>query len=74
MRIVVIVVVCLFLNGCMTSVVSSTPRSVIVESQWLNAGEAQRLADEECVKHQRFAKMTFKADYWERNYVFECLE
>jgi len=61
------------LVGC-TSVVSSNPRQVIVESQMMNAPEAQRLADAECAKHQRFAKLTMKADYWERNYLFDCVQ
>ena len=61
-------------SGCGTSVVSSNPRSVIVESQMMDAKEAQRLADIECAKHTRYAKMTFKADYWERNYTFECVQ
>lgn len=62
------------LGGCSTSVVSSSPKNVVVESQSLNAGEAQRLADAECQKHNRFAKMTIKGDYWDRHYTFECVE
>lgn len=62
------------LGGCSTSVISSSPRNVVVESQSLNAAEAQRLADVECKKHNRYAKMTIKGDYWERNYSFECVE
>ena len=62
------------LSGCATSVVSSNPRNVVVESQSMDAKEAQRLADAECAKHKRYAKMTIKADYWERNYTFECID
>lgn len=62
------------LGGCSTSVISSSPRNVVVESQSLNAKEAQRLADAECSKHNRYAKMTIKGDYWDRNYTFECVE
>lgn len=62
------------MSGCATSVVSSNPRNVMVESQSMDAKEAQRLADEECAKYKRNAKMTIKADYWDRNYVFECVE
>jgi hypothetical protein len=61
-------------SGCGTSVISSNPRQVIVESQMMDAKEAQRLADSECAKNKRYAKMTLKADYWERNYTFECVE
>ena len=62
------------LSGCATAVVSSNPRNVVVESQSMDAKEAQRLADVECAKHKRYAKMTMKADYWERNYTFECVD
>jgi hypothetical protein len=62
------------LTGCATSVVSSNPRNVVVESQSMNAKAAQELADAECAKHKRYAKMTLKADYWERNYTFECID
>jgi len=62
------------MNGCASSVVSSNPRNVVVESQSMDAREAQRLADAECAKYKRYAKMTIKADYWDRNYSFECIE
>ena len=64
----------LVLSGCATAVVSSNERSVIVESQAMNAGEAQTLANAECAKHKRFARMITKADYWDRNYVFDCVQ
>jgi hypothetical protein len=60
-------------TGC-TSVVSSNPRQVIVESQMMNAPKAQQLAESECAKQKRYAVMTGKADYWERNYIFSCVD
>ena len=62
------------LSGCATSVISSNPRNVMVESYWMDAKEAQRLADAECAKYKRCAKMTIKGDTWDRIYVFECIE
>ncbi|HUX64790.1 hypothetical protein [Sulfuricella sp.] len=62
------------LAGCASNVVSSNERSVIVESQSMNAGDAQTLANAECAKHKRFARMASKADYWDRNYVFDCVQ
>ena len=62
------------LQGCATHVVSSNERSVIVESQWMNIAKAQELADAECAKHSRIAVLTIKADPYERNYVFYCVE
>lgn len=65
---------CLFISGCATHVVSSNPRNVVVESQAMDAKKAQALADAECAKQGMYAKMTTKADYWDRNYVFECVK
>ncbi len=64
----------LAIQGCATHVVSSNERSVIVESQRMNVEKAQELADAECAKHSRIAQMTIKADPWERNYVFYCID
>lgn len=72
--VMLVAVIATTLGGCSTSVISSNPRNVVVESQSLNAAEAQRLADAECQKHNRFAKMTIKGDYWDRHYTFECVE
>jgi len=64
----------LLVFGCATHVVSSSPRSVVVESQSLNAAEAQTQADQECAKYKKFAQMTSKGNYWERNYIFTCVD
>lgn len=64
----------LLIIGCSTQVVSSSERSVIVESQSMNIGEAQKLANAECAKYKKFARLAVKADYWERNYVFDCIQ
>ena len=66
--------VILLLCGCATQVVSSSQNTVIVESQMLDAAQAQKLADAECSKYGRTARMTSKGGYWERNYIFECLK
>lgn len=74
MKILLGIALSFILCGCTTHVVSSNPRSVLVESAWLNAKEAQRLADAECAKHGRYAKMTLKADYTEQTYSFDCVD
>lgn len=71
---ILVVIFTVGLEGCTTSVVSSNPRSVVVESQALNAAEAQRLADIECQKHNRYAQMTIPGGYWDRHYTFACVE
>ena len=40
----------------------------------MNIAEAQKLANAECAKYKKFARMTVKADYWERNYIFDCIQ
>ena len=64
----------LAVQGCATHIVSSNERSVIVESQWINAAKAQELADAECGKYSRIAQMTIKGEPWETNYVFYCVD
>lgn len=70
--ILMIVVLSIMSVGC-THIVSTNERSVIVESQSLNASEAQELADKECAKKNRIAMMSVKGGYWDRNYVFNCV-
>lgn len=74
MKVGLLLIVLVAAQGCATHVVSSNPRSVVVESDWMNAAEAQELADAECAKHSRLAQMKVKADYYERNYVFDCVD
>jgi hypothetical protein len=69
-----LLIVLVAVPGCATHVVSSNPRSVIVGSWWLDAAKAQELADGECSKYSRVALMTVKADPYETNYVFECVD
>ena len=59
----------LILLGCETTVISANPRQVIVKSSELDAKESQRLAEAECGKHQRYARMSLKATNIDPNYV-----
>ena len=61
-------------ESCATDVVTSNPRSVLVESWWMGGAEAQKMADAEMRKYSRVALMRLKADYDETNYVFECVD
>jgi hypothetical protein len=62
------------LTGCATKVISSTPRSVIVESELMDVAEAQKLADIECAKHNRFARITMRATRADKTYTFDCVQ
>ena len=64
----------LLLVGCATKVISSTPRSVIVESELMDITEAQKLADAECAKHNRFARITMRATRSDKTYTFDCVQ
>ena len=70
---IIMLLVAFVIAGCPTHIVSTDERSVVVESQALKADEAQKLANAECAKNKQVAKMTSKAGYWDRNYVFECI-
>lgn len=69
-----VIVGCLMLLGCETTVISANPRQVIVKSSELDARESQRLAEAECGKHQRYARMSLKATNIDPNYTFDCVE
>ena len=70
----VVIVGFLILLGCETTVISTNPRQVIVKSSELDAKESQRLAEAECGKHQRYARMSLKATNIDPNYTFDCVE
>ena len=70
----VVIVGFLVLLGCETTVISANPRQVIVKSSELDAKESQRLAEAECGKHQRYARMSLKATNIDPNYTFDCVE
>ena len=69
----------ILLVGCAAKVVSSNPRSVVVDAGGpppaRDSSSAQRLADAECSKHGRFAKMIGRPQYGVSNeYVFDCVQ
>jgi hypothetical protein len=61
-------------EGCATHVVTSNPRSVLVESWWMDGAKGSKDGGPECAKYSRVALMRFKADYDETNYVFDCVD
>jgi hypothetical protein len=67
------IIIGLTLSGCAAKVVTSSPRSVVVESQGMDTAESQSLADHECGKYQKHAKMTARPTYWLREFVFDCV-
>lgn len=68
------IIVGLLLLGCETTVISANPRQVIVKSSMMDTKESQRLAEAECGKHERYARMALKATNTDPNYTFDCVE
>lgn len=67
------------LAGCAASVISSNPRSVVVDAgkpplASRSSADAQRLADAECAKHGRLARMTGRPEPYRNEYVFDCID
>jgi len=69
-----VIMVGLLVLGCETTVVSSNPRQVIVKSSMNDVKESQRLAEAECGKHERYARMALKATNTDPNYTFDCVQ
>lgn len=56
------------LSGCAASVKASSPRSAVIHAGGI--ASAQKLADSECAKHQRFAKFVQGGDFV---FHFDCV-
>ena len=70
-----IALICTSLAGCAASVIASNPRSVTVKAGTTKAADAQALADAECAKHGRFARLTIPPGGEQpMNYVYACVE
>ena len=67
-------VLVLLLTGCAAQVVSSSARTVVVRARVQDAGGAQVLADAECKKYDRFARMTMRPGYGSGEYIFDCVQ
>ena len=61
------------LAGCAAQVVSSSPRTVVVKAGSLDIAKAQPLADQECGKHSRHARL---AGHQEETmqWIFDCVQ
>ena len=69
-----VIIVGFLLLGCETTVISANPRQVIVKSSMMDTKESQRLAEAECGKHERYARMALKATNTDPNYTFDCVQ
>ena len=67
--------VCLlvFLGGCAAKVVSSGPRTVVISAGDARVQEAQNMADNECAKHGRFARMITRPSAISDQFLFDSV-
>lgn len=67
-------VLCLFvLAGCAAEVISSSPRTVVVTARDNMVAESQALADKECAKHGRYARLIERPHRYSDQFVFDCV-
>lgn len=68
----ILIAVAISLTGCAAQVISSSDRTVIVKARVQDVGEAQKMADSECAKYNRHARLSIKATI--NQYVYDCVE
>ncbi|WP_149356235.1 hypothetical protein [Comamonas testosteroni] len=63
------------LAGCAIKpqVVSSSPRTVVIKAGDLFVQESQDLADQECRKHERYARLIEKPNPNSDQFVYDCV-
>lgn len=71
MRLLLMSAMAVLLAGCAGKVVSSSERSVVVNAASQNIAEAQALADTECARHGRKARLG-RLPKDDRTFVFDC--
>lgn len=73
-RLFVYVIAMFVISGCAAKVITSNARTVVVESHGMNTAESQILADKECAKYQRYARVVARPTFDLREYVFDCVQ
>lgn len=66
-----VLLMCVLMTGCAAKVISSNERSVVVKAYGSDAMvQAQKLADAECAKVNRFARFNQPM----QGFVFDCVQ
>jgi ABC-type molybdate transport system substrate-binding protein len=73
MRIIILAATVLLITGCAASVITSNERMVMVHAGSLDAKKAMDLAQTECAKYHRHARLTAKPDE-DMQWVFDCIQ
>lgn len=61
------------LGGCAPMVVSTSPRTVVIRAGDMRIQESQTMADTECAKHGRYAKMVARPSFTSAEFIFDCV-
>lgn len=71
--ITIIAIASFILAGCAAKLVSTSPRTVVISAGDARVQEAQDMADKECTKHGRFARMIGKPSPTSDQFTFDCV-
>lgn len=63
----------MLLAGCAAQVVSSSPRTVVIRAGDARIAEAQTMADAECQKHGRHARLIERPSPRSSEFVYDCV-
>jgi hypothetical protein len=63
--------VLVLLSGCAVQVVSSSPRTVVIQSGSAQTAEAQQAANAECAQHKLFARLSSKPT--PNQFIYDCV-
>lgn len=63
----------LLLVGCAAKVVSSSPRTVVIRAGGAYVAESQALADAECKKHGRYARLIERPSRTSAEFIYDCV-
>lgn len=72
-NIAVITVASFIVAGCAAKLVSSSPRTVVISAGDARVQESQDMADKECAKHGRFARLIGKPTPSSDQFTFDCV-
>jgi hypothetical protein len=74
MKSIATLLACAAITGCAASVETSNARTVVVKGNRQQADAAQQLADAECAKHGRIARLSIPNLPGNPRYVYDCVQ
>lgn len=74
MRKLLVPLACLLLAGCAAKILSSSARTVVIDANSQGIGEVQKLADAECAKHGRHARLVSTPRFGTNEHLFDCVQ